>query len=575
MKFTNVDQVLVEDNLSTGPYLIGGHLDFMQFQGTLSTNIVVRGNVLLPELRGNMQGVFFGVSKANNVLVEDNFIHTSMGNGVFFREGHGIVVQDNTMINLKPGASTFITTPAGSDVSGNIITKYYKAAGFQGTNLSIQTEKPGMPGYVTEYYHGGDKGLGLSLADLGIVKGSLAETMGAAARLKALLGGVIDPPPPTPAPPTTPKILYSNPGDHEIAGNGDVISVAHASKFAVPAGTIAFSFEADTVAGHHGLVTKDANWVIGGGNHFATQLKDGVLSIMFEGDRAAKTFSVKGIQANKEYDVQAAFGGGKVSAWLDGRSLGTASLDTDWTANKEYLQIGAHNGWNTASGSTGFGKVFDGTISDVRVVTGVQTPATMAALGSAGAPPSSGAPAPAPGGDSGSGGDPVWSRTAAVESNGRIGDIVKVSHTAAMELDAGSLSFRFNADKVSGQQALLSKDAPGYAGGGNHVAAWLKDDMLKFRFEDADSQVVFQTSGIKANTNHQVLATFDDNKVSLFLDDRLIGRKDFSIDLGENHQALQIGGWDAPAGGGADTPYDGTISDVFLFDQVMTPADLI
>jgi len=46
------------------------------------------------------------------------------------------------------------------------------------------------------------------------------------------------------------------------------------------------------------------------------------------------------------------------------------------------------------------------------------------------------------------------------------------------------------------------------------------------------------------------------------------------MDFADNHETLQIGGWDAPKGE-ADSPFDGSISDVFLFDQVITPDNLI
>ena len=38
-------------------------------------------------------------------------------------------------------------------------------------------------------------------------------------------------------------------------------------------------------------MTKDADAYVGGGNHFATWIEDGVLSVMFEGDNARKTFT--------------------------------------------------------------------------------------------------------------------------------------------------------------------------------------------------------------------------------------------------------------------------------------------
>ena len=124
-------------------------------------------------------------------------------------------------------------------------------------------------------------------------------------------------------------MLYSKLGNTEITGNSSVINLAHASKYAVSAATIAFSFEADTVSGRRGLLTKDAYGYEGGGNHFAAYLRDGTLNVMFEGASTRKTFTVSGINANQEYDLQASFGGGKVLVWLDDKLVGSSSFETD------------------------------------------------------------------------------------------------------------------------------------------------------------------------------------------------------------------------------------------------------
>ena len=191
----------------------------------------------------------------------------------------------------------------------------------------------------------------------------------------------------------------------------------------------------------------------------------------------------------------------------------------------------------------------------------------MAAGGSTGTPPSSEAP---PSGGSGAAA-PVFARKGDLEFAGNTADIIKVKHSAAMEVETGALNFAFNADTVGGRQGLVSKDAPG---GGDHLAAWLEGDSLMFRFEDGEKKAVFEAGGIRANRDYEVLAAFDDDQVSLFLGDKLIGRKALSVDLAENREGLQIGGWDAPEGG-VDDPFAGTISDVFLFDRALAPDGLI
>ena len=564
MKFGSVDRVLIEDNFSTGAHQGGSHQDFVQVQGVLSSNMTIRGNVLLPEAQANMQGIFFGARAAHNVVVEDNFIHTRMYNGIAFGSGASeITITGNTLINMQPGKSTAISAPGGSTVTGNIITKYYKAAGMHEDNLWIQTAKPGMPGYVTDYYRNGDKGLGLRLDDLGIVRGSLAEALGAAGRLQELLGLAL---PELPSAPSSTKTVYSLAGAHDFSGHAaDVVSVAPSAKLALDAATISFRFEADEVEGRYGLVTRDADGPIGGGNHFAAMLDNGKLTVKFENTTTWIDFSTVGIRAHKEYSVQAAFGDGKVYAWLNGTLIGSADFDTDWTGNQQYLQIGAHNGKIAPSGTAGFDRMFDGTISDLKIVDGLVSPTALAAVASVAEARAAAAPS---GTDTPS---PVWSRTGEADFGGRVTDIVKVAHDPAMAVTEGSLAFSFEADAVKGRQGLVAKDAPGQ---GEHVAAWLEGDLLKFRFEDGAKQAIFKVWDIEAGARHDLVATFDGSTVGLYVDGDLVGRKALAMDFADNHETLQIGGWDAPDSG-TDAAFDGRISDVFLFDRVIAPDDLV
>ena len=111
-------------------------------------------------------------------------------------------------------------------------------------------------------------------------------------------------------------------------------------------------------------MAKDAYEFGGGGNHFTSYIKDGTLHVRFQDGASSKEFSVGNIKANVDYDLQASFGDGKVTAMLDGKVFGQANFDTSWASNSEYMQIGA-NGWASQTGQKGFTDVFDGTISNV------------------------------------------------------------------------------------------------------------------------------------------------------------------------------------------------------------------
>ncbi|MFZ7094480.1 LamG-like jellyroll fold domain-containing protein, partial [Primorskyibacter sp. 2E233] len=186
--------------------------------------------------------------------------------------------------------------------------------------------------------------------------------------------------------PTVPEVpdplvdlVYSQLGALEIASASDVLEIAPSVDLNLASGTIAFSFEADSVGGRKGLVSKDASYYAGGGNHFAAYIEDGVLKVRFQDGSSDQTFEIPGIEANTVYDVQFDFDGTTVNVLLDGVNVGTAEFGMTWETNTEYLQFGAL-GWGSKTGEAGFGNVFDGTITDIVVTDGVKTPAEVAEI---------------------------------------------------------------------------------------------------------------------------------------------------------------------------------------------------
>jgi pyruvate/2-oxoglutarate dehydrogenase complex dihydrolipoamide acyltransferase (E2) component len=190
-------------------------------------------------------------------------------------------------------------------------------------------------------------------------------------------------------------VLFSLPGSRTFASAADVIEIAPSADLKVPAATIAFSFNADAVTGRYGLVSKDAKGTSVNDDHFTSYVENGKLIVRFQKDADSHVFTVDGIKAGIDHQVQIAFGGGQVALWLDGAAKGSAAFDLDWTGNGEYLQVGA-NGWASASGASGFGDVFDGTISDVMIVSGSLDPAQLTAVLSGPAPAPEPAPEPTP-----------------------------------------------------------------------------------------------------------------------------------------------------------------------------------
>ncbi|MCB6180123.1 right-handed parallel beta-helix repeat-containing protein [Rhodobacter sp. Har01] len=388
-KFSGVNTALIENNV--GPRYIystsDAHEDFMQFQGGASSNVVIRGNVFLPENNFGVQGIFVaGDGGHSNITIEKNVVNIGMLNGIYVSEGStGVKISYNTVLNaLSDARATAIIAP-GASVSNNVTAG--KTGGVNGTNVVLQHTNPDAPYHYEDLFQGyfRDKG-SISLADLKPVAGSLAATKGAYTTVSTMLSGTTTTtttttttPTPTPVAETTPDpvssgdadaptAVYARTGDTEFNGNqASVVTVANSSKFALTEGTIAFSFDADTVAGTRAIMSKDAIDYTGGGNHFAVWIDKGQLVVRFQDEDSSTSLTLGGIKANTEYDVMATFDEDNVSLYVNDKLVGTRDFTMDWTANSQKLMLGGF-AWNTT-------QVFDGTISDVHIYDEAMTPA--------------------------------------------------------------------------------------------------------------------------------------------------------------------------------------------------------
>ena len=189
MKFSGVTGILIEDN--TGPRFVypepDAHLDFIQFQGADSSDIVIRGNVLLPENWTGIQGIFLDDAHYTNVLIEQNIIVTGSIHGVSLSSGTNVIARDNTVLDLAGYGSKATLVMVDGESYGNLQGSYLQAAGV-GDNLTLQQTHPDEPLHYDDVFVNADAGVGITLEDLTPVEGSLAYEYGATERLLELLG---------------------------------------------------------------------------------------------------------------------------------------------------------------------------------------------------------------------------------------------------------------------------------------------------------------------------------------------------------------------------------------------------
>ncbi|XWN30994.1 MAG: Ig-like domain-containing protein [Devosia sp.] len=356
--------------------------------------------------------------------------------------------------------------------------------------------------------------------------------------------------------------LYRLDGRYTIKSAADVIVVPHSDVLATDAATIALTFEASSVDGRYGILSKDASGMSGGGNHFTAHIHDGSLKVRFQGDTDGRLIRVDGIEANRAYDLQVSFGDGKASVYLDGQLQKSIDFDMDWTDNVQVMQVGAL-GWASASGDSAFKRPFDGVISDVVIVDGVQSVETMQdVLGTDTEPPTEDRL--------------LFALDGPLEVQGT-SDVEIVPHSPALEISEGTVVLTFNADDASQSAGLLTKDASYYEGGGNHLRIYIKGGDLIARFQDDDSSLSFKFKDIEPNRDYDVVATFGGGDVALYVDGNLVGSGAFDMNWEENVQFMQIGADGSGSASGAASfngVFDGTISDVAIFGDVIPPQDV-
>ena len=127
MKFAGNNGVLIENN--TGARTIykgdGDHVDFIQFQGS-SSNIVIRGNVSLPEVNQSSQGIFLATSgnSYDNVLIENNIIYNELVRGITVGAGSNVTIQQNTLLTVPDSGhkGSYVFAPDDATVTNNVVS---------------------------------------------------------------------------------------------------------------------------------------------------------------------------------------------------------------------------------------------------------------------------------------------------------------------------------------------------------------------------------------------------------------------------------------------------------------------
>ncbi len=562
------------------------HPDMLQFfgaNGYTPHDITIRGNVFCDnQATGsvNAQGIFVsdpGPGGFKNILIEDNMINVGSPNSIYINGGQeNVVVRNNTLIPGAGdgGAIIRLAGKAGYDNSGTTI---------EGNVAKMMLDETHSSQIVDNHLYGRHADLGsLFIGTNGSswenflpAEGSAIDFgsgFGAATRLTDLLMehygqtvierdfSVTAPADATVIVPDAPDaiaMLFSSAETHLFDGaKANLVTVAADEAVLADQGTISLSFNADTVSGSRGLISKGA---AGRHDDLSAWIQNGKLSIAFENDEGKSgKIDVQGIKAGTDYKLQISYDEGHVNAYLNGELVGSRAFDLDLSGNHEALVLGGVNGQSTRGTTDHVSSFFDGTISGVAIYDHAMTPADLTAHLSASQVRT------------------VYEDNVAHSLDGKTSSIVTVAADQIAMADEGTISLSFNADSVSGYRGLISRGAAGHD---DDLSIWVQNGKLVVAFEnDEGKSGKFDVSGIEAGTDYKLQVTYDEEHVTAYLNGVAVGSRAFDLDMSGNDEALVIGGINGQSTRGTtdrvSSAFDGRISDVAIYDHVMTPAEM-
>ena len=572
MKLGSNNGVLVQNNtgLTNSFPIPGAHVDFIQFQAA-SQNVVIDGNWYLGGTNIYVQGILFGFFDHDNVLIENNLIYTGMIHGITVEQGTNIVARNNTVLNI-PGeghGATKILLNSGGIKENNVTVSHDGDQGvLSGNNYQLQNNNPNASLYVDHYIQNGSAGLGVTLEDLRPVAGSpidFGSGIGAEARLAELLNGGGSGSAPDAGDDSAVVVedgsltisgqdLLSNDSDPD----GDTLTIVSVTNGANGA----------VVLNPDGSVTYTPNTDFFGQDSFQYTVSDGNGRI----DRATVSVNVTPSEDGPGAQDDAVYASPDEATVID-------VLRNDADPDGDALQI-----TEVSQGANGTVVINnDGTLT-YTPNTGQSTAFAAAATQSNDAPETDTFTYTVSDGHGGTDTAtvtvtiadfpvPVFDLSGPHQFGGSASDVINLPHEASFEVDQATIAFSFTADGVSGRQGLLSKDASGYSGGGNHLAIYIENGTLHARFQDGQTQSVLTYGGLTAGDEYEVAATFGPEGVQLYVDGELAGSNSGLImSWTGNQEYMQIGGlgWASETGGGNfGYVFNGLINDVQIFTEVL------
>ena len=359
-----------------------------------------------------------------------------------------------------------------------------------------------------------------------------------------------------------------------LAGAADVLVVG-AEQLNMQSTTLAMSFVIDNIDGTHGLVSRDALYTLGNGQHMTVYVRNGKLVARLQDGDDELRLVFDGIEEGQEFHFALSFGEGTAQLYVDGEKVDSGATDLTWADNPEQLQIGA-TGWRSQSGEDDFGNVLDGRVADVKIFDTILSDAEVADLRN-GVSPEIEDDNTAPETPQTSDTPPMLAEGDLIYANAGMAlrddsDVVIVD-AADLDMARTTVALSFNMETTDGTHGLVSRDAIRDTGNGEHLSVYVRNGKLIARLQNDDGELRMVYNGVEEGKDYDFALTFGNGTAQLFVDGEMVQDGRSSLTWKDSPEQLQIGalGWRSKTGEDTfDDVFDGEISNVQIFSTILS-----
>ena len=170
----------------------------------------------------------------------------------------------------------------------------------------------------------------------------------------------------------------------------------------------------------------------------------------------------------------------------------------------------------------------------------------------------------------------VFGTTSAEFRPGNSNEYIEVDHSDALKPDNGAITMWFNADDVSGRNALASSDSSGNDDGG-HFSLFIENGQIRLRMQGDNSEGETNLYGGSVSTGewNQVTVTWGDDGARIYVNgEQVRADENWTRGLGGNENPWTFGAnqWSSSdnVANNLKDYFDGHMDDIAIYDQQLT-----